>query len=50
MRLFAENADFSAQKSVFCFKSMVVLEIGGIKSEDKGAKGDNIKYGYIMEY
>ena len=47
---FAENADFSAQKSVFYFKFMVVLEIGDIKSEDKESKEHNLKYGYIIEY
>ena len=32
-------ADFSAQKSVFCFKFMVVLEVVTLKSEGKGSKG-----------
>ena len=43
MRLFAENADFSAQKSVFLLQ--IYGSFGGcdIKSEDKGSKrgGDN---------
>ena len=34
----------------FASKLGVVLEVGGIKSEEQGAKGYNIKYGYIIEY
>ena len=34
----------------FYFKIMVVLEIGDIISEGMGAKGYNLKYGYVIEY
>ena len=49
--LFAENADFSAQKSVFLLQ--IYGSFGGcdIKKWGQGEqKGYNLKYRYIIEY
>ena len=49
MRLFAENADFSAQKSVFLLQIYGSLEIGDIKwGKGEAKEGDDLNIGILL--